>query len=323
MPAQLRVLRRRIRTVQSTKKITRAMELIAASRIVKAQARVAAARPYTAELVRAIEAAAAVGSVDHPLTSPARSQQRAAVLLITADRGLAGGYSANAIRQAESLGNLLRSEGKEVVSYLVGRKGINFYRFRSRPIAEQWSGFSDNPTYPNARLIRDALIERFMQPTEEGGVDEIHIVYTRFRNMISQIPHALRILPILVEESQAESVTALRAGQEQRESSAEEAPQRPSGPVAQYDFEPSPEEVLDALLPRYVGNLVYNALLQSAASEHAARRRAMKSATDNADDLIEAYTREANTARQAEITQEISEIVGGANALAEASAGRE
>jgi F-type H+-transporting ATPase subunit gamma len=299
------------------------MELIAASRIVKAQARVAAARPYTAELVRAIEAAAAVGSVDHPLTSPARAQQRAAVLLITADRGLAGGYSANAIRQAESLGNLLRSEGKEVVSYLVGRKGINFYRFRSRPVAEQWSGFSDNPTYPDARLIRDALIERFMQPTEEGGVDEIHIVYTRFRNMISQIPHALRILPILVEESQAESVAALRAGQEQREPGAEEAPQRPSGPVAQYDFEPSPEEVLDALLPRYVGNLVYNALLQSAASEHAARRRAMKSATDNADDLIEAYTREANTARQAEITQEISEIVGGANALAEASAGRE
>jgi F-type H+-transporting ATPase subunit gamma len=324
MAAQLRVLRRRIRTVQSTKKITRAMELIAASRIVKAQARVAAARPYTAELIRAIEAAAAVGSVDHPLLQPARAQQRAAVLLITADRGLAGGYSANAIRAAESLGNLLRSEGKDVVSYLVGRKGINFYRFRSRPVAEQWSGFSDNPTYPDARLIRDALIERFMQPTEDGGVDEIHIVYTRFRNMISQIPHALRILPILVEESRAESVTALRAGQEPQESSAEQAPQRRTeGPVAQYEFEPSPEEVLDALLPRYVGNLVYNALLQSAASEHAARRRAMKSATDNADDLIEAYTREANTARQAEITQEISEIVGGANALAEASAGRE
>jgi F-type H+-transporting ATPase subunit gamma len=329
MPAQLRVLRRRIRTVQSTKKITRAMELIAASRIVKAQARVAAARPYTTELIRAIEAAAAVGSVDHPLTSPARSQQRAAVLLITADRGLAGGYSANAIRQAESLSNLLRSEGKEVDSYLVGRKAINFYRFRSRPIAGQWSGFSDNPTYPDARLIRDALIERFMQPTEEGGVDEIHIVYTRFRNMISQIPHALRILPILVEESQAESVTAMRAASEparangQQTQASSDQPQRPAGPVAQYDFEPSPEEVLDALLPRYVGNLVYNALLQSAASEHAARRRAMKAATDNADDLIEAYTREANTARQAEITQEISEIVGGANALAEASAGRQ
>jgi F-type H+-transporting ATPase subunit gamma len=328
MPAQLRVLRRRIKTVQSTKKITRAMELIATSRIVKAQARVAAARPYTAELIRAIEAAAAVGSVDHPLTSPARSQQRAAVLLITADRGLAGGYSANAIRQAESLGNLLRAEGKEVVSYLVGRKGINFYRFRSRPIAGQWSGFSDNPTYPDARLIRDALIERFMQPTEEGGVDEIHIVYTRFRNMISQVPHALRILPILVEESRAESVTAMRAPSEPASGNGQQpagtdSAQRPAGPVAQYDFEPSPEEVLDALLPRYVGNLVYNALLQSAASEHAARRRAMKSATDNADDLIEAYTREANTARQAEITQEISEIVGGANALSAASAGRE
>ncbi len=334
MPAQLRQLRRRIKTVQSTKKITRAMELIAASRIIKAQARVAAARPYTAELIRAIEAAAAVGSVDHPLTSPARSQERAAVLLITADRGLAGGYSANAIRQAESLGNLLRSEGKEVVSYLVGRKGINFYRFRSRPVAAEWSGFSENPTYSDARLIRDALLERFMQPTEEGGVDEIHIVYTRFRSMISQIPHALRILPILVEESQAESVAtgmdtggreplreAIAAGGEQ--SGDEQPPRQLSGPVAQYDFEPSPEEVLDALLPRYVGNLVYNALLQSAASEHAARRRAMKSATDNADDLIEAYTREANTARQAEITQEISEIVGGANALAEASAGRE
>jgi F-type H+-transporting ATPase subunit gamma len=329
MPAQLRQLRRRIKTVQSTKKITRAMELIAASRIIKAQARVAAARPYTAELIRAIEAAAAVGSVDHPLTSPARSQQRAAVLLITADRGLAGGYSANAIRQAESLGNLLRSEGKEVVSYLVGRKGINFYRFRSRPIAEEWSGFSENPTYAHARLIRDALLQRFMQPTEEGGVDEIHIVYTRFRNMISQVPHALRILPILVEESQAESVTAMRAASEpapangQQQATGGDQPQRPIGPVAQYDFEPSPEEVLDALLPRYIGNLVYNALLQSAASEHAARRRAMKSATDNADDLIEAYTREANTARQAEITQEISEIVGGANALAEASSGRE
>ena len=322
MPAQLRVLRRRIRTVQSTKKITRAMELIAASRIIKAQGRVDAARPYTAQLITAIEAAATVGAIDHPLLLPARSQERAAVLLITADRGLAGGYSANAIRAAESLGNLLRSEGKEVVSYIVGRKGISFYRFRSRPIAAEWSGFSESPTYQDARTIRDVLIERFLQPTSEGGVDEIHIVYTRFRNMMSQVPHALRILPILVEDSQAESVSALRSGQEQQNTAVEEAPQRPTGPVAQYDFEPSPEEVLDALLPRYVGNLVYNALLQSAASEHAARRRAMKAATDNADDLIEAYTREANTARQAQITQEISEIVGGANALADARSGR-
>jgi F-type H+-transporting ATPase subunit gamma len=302
MGAQLRVYRRRIRSVKATAKITRAMELIAASRIVKAQQRVAASTPYAQEITRAVSAAASNSTVDHPLLTEKDNPQRAAGLLVTSDRGLAGGYSSNAIKEAESLTELLRSSGKEVMPYLVGRKGIGFYRFRQRTIAGEWSGFSENPQYLHAKEIGEALMDAFRTPTEEGGVDEIHIVYTEFISMLTQRPIVRRVLPLEVEETEEEP---------------------PGGAFPLYEFEPSPEGVLDALLPRYVESLIYNALLQSAASEQAARRRAMKAATDNAEELIKTYTRLANAARQAEITQEISEIVGGADALAAATAGSE
>ena len=303
MGAQLRVYRRRIKSVKATKKITKAMELIASSRIVKAQQRVAAAQPYTRELYRAISAAASHGSADHPLiATDLTNARRAAVVLITADRGLAGAYSSAAIKEAEGLSSLLRERGLEVVPYIVGRKGIGYYKFRSRVMAGQWSGFSDQPTYDNAEDIAAAVLEAFT--AEEGGVDEIHIVYTHFENMVTQRPTVRRILPLeVVEVSEAEAAKS-------------EATTFPL-----YDFEPDADAVLDALLPRYVENLVYTSLLLSAASEHAARRRAMKSATDNAEELIKTLTRQANQARQAEITQEISEIVGGADALASATAG--
>ena len=303
MGAQQRVFRRRIRSVQSTKKITKAMELIASSRIVKAQQRTNAALPYTRELVRAISAAATTARDDHPLTdTQERLRQRAGLLLVTSDRGLAGGYNANAIKEGERLTSLLRSQGIEVLPYVVGRKGIAYYRFRGRELAASWSGFSEQPSYDDAKAIAAELLERFVLATEEGGIDEIHVVFTDFENVVVQTPTVRRILPLEVVEQTAEQAEA--AG---------------TGPFPLYDFEPSPEAVLDALLPRYVENLVYTSLLLSAASELAARRRAMKAATDNAEELIKTLTRQANQARQAEITQEISEIVGGADALTAAS----
>jgi F-type H+-transporting ATPase subunit gamma len=302
MGAQLRVYRRRIRATQSIQKITKAMELIAASRIIKAQQRVAASTPYAQEITRAVSAVASQSNVDHPLTTEKENRTRAAMLLITADRGLAGAYSTNAIKEGEQLATLLRSDGKEVVPYLVGRKGVGFYRFRNREIAAEWTGFSDNPEYAHAKEIGETLIEAFTTPTEDGGVDEIHIVYTEFMTMMTQRPVVRRLLPLEVEE-------------------VEEEP--PGGAFPLYEFEPSAEGVLDALLPRYIESRIYNALLQAAAAEHASRRRAMKAATDNAEEFIRTLTRLANAARQAEITQEISEIVGGANALPAADAGSE
>ena len=298
MGAQLRVYRRRIRATQSIQKITKAMELIAASRIIKAQQRVAASTPYAQEITRAVSAVASQSNVDHPLTTEKENRTRAAMLLVTADRGLAGAYSTNAIKEGEQLATLLRSDGKEVVPYLVGRKVVGFYRFRNREVAAEWTGFSDNPEYAHAKEIGETLIEAFNTPTEDGGVDEIHIVYTEFMTMMTQRPVVRRLLPLEVEE-------------------VEEEP--PGGAFPLYEFEPSAEGVLDALLPRYIESRIYNALLQAAASEHASRRRAMKAATDNAEEFIRTLTRLANAARQAEITQEISEIVGGANALAAAS----
>ncbi|HZP53374.1 F0F1 ATP synthase subunit gamma [Actinocrinis sp.] len=299
MGAQLRVYRRRIASVSSTKKITRAQELIATARIVKAQQRVAQSTPYAREITRAVSAVASHSNAKHPLIGERPRLQRAAILLITADRGFAGAYNTGAIKQAEQLAALLVGEGKEVDRYVVGRKGAGYYRFRGVQLAGEWSGFSDNPQYGDAAAIGDALIEAFEKGGENGGVDEIHVVSTRFVSMLSQNPVAARFLPLEIEET-----TEAPAG----------------GVFPLYEFEPSPAEVLDALLPHYIKARLFNALLQSAASEHAARRRAMKSATDNATELIKTYTRLANSARQAEITQEISEIVGGANALADASA---
>ena len=304
MGAQLRVYRRRMRSVKATKKITKAMELISASRIVKAQQRVAASTPYANELTRAVTAVATYSSTNHPLTTEAENPRRAAILIISADRGMAGAYSNNAIKEGEQLAALLKSRGLETASYLVGRKAVNYYRFRNREIAGSWSGFSDTPSYENAKEVADALLNAFLADSTEGklGVDEIHIIFTEFRSMITQEAQAKRMLPLEVIESSTPV---------------------PTGLLPMYEFEPNAGEVLNALLPRYIEARVFNAMLQSAASEHAARRRAMKSATDNADELIKSLTRRANAARQAEITQEISEIVGGADALASASAGSE
>ncbi|MFE6866516.1 F0F1 ATP synthase subunit gamma [Kitasatospora sp. NPDC057692] len=304
MGAQLRVYKRRIRSVTATKKITKAMEMISASRIVKAQRAVAASTPYADELTRAVTAVATRSNAKHPLTTENPNATRAAVLLITADRGLAGGYSTNAIKAALTLSERLRAEGKDVVTYIVGRKGVSYYGFRNLKVAGSWTGFSDKPTYGDAKTVASELIEAFTAETD--GVDELHLISTEFVSMLTQNAVDARLLPLKLDEVQLG---------DQSPAKAEIFPL--------YDFEPSAEGVLDALLPRYVESRIYNALLQSAASEHAARRRAMKSATDNAGELIKSLTRLANSARQAEITQEISEIVGGANALADASAGSE
>jgi F-type H+-transporting ATPase subunit gamma len=299
MGAQMRVYRQRIRSVQATKKITRAMELIAASRVVKAQQRVRESSPYARALTRAVSAVATFSNVDHPLTTEHENVRRAAVLVVTSDRGLAGAYSSSVLKESERLIADLRADGKEVVPYLVGRKAVGFYKFRKREYADEWTGFTDQPTFDVAREIGESLVAAFNQDFAEGGVDEVHIVFTRFVNMVTQEPDVIRMLPLEVVEG-------------------EEAPAE-DDVLPLYEFEPGAEQVLDALLPKYVTARIYNCLLQAAASELASRQRAMKSATDNAEELIKKYTRLANQARQAEITQEISEIVGGSDALADAS----
>jgi F-type H+-transporting ATPase subunit gamma len=303
MPATQRELKDRRNSVSTIKKLTRAMELIAASRIVKAQQRAQAAGPYARELTRAVSAVATFSNVDHPLTTEKPNPKRAAVLLITSDRGQAGAYSSSVIREGERLNQLLREDEKEIVPFLSGRKGIAYYTFRQRDIAQSWSGDSDAPSFARAREIADALIEAFLKPTEEGGVDEIHIVFTRFVSMLTQRPDVIRLLPLeVVEGTEAPAADDV---------------------LPLYEFEPSAEDVLDGLLPKYVASRIHFCMLQAAASELASRQRAMKSATDNAQDLIERLTREYNQVRQSAITQEISEIVGGANALADANAGSE
>jgi len=294
----MRVYRQRIRSVQATKKITRAMELIAASRVVKARQRVKESNPYARALTRAVSAVATFSNVDHPLTREHEQVRRAAMVVITSDRGLAGAYSSSVLKASEKLAERLRKEGKEVVPYLVGRKAVGFYKFRRREYAQEWSGFSDNPTFEMAREIGKRVTEDFIKGCENDGVDEVHVVFTRFVSMVAQEPEVIRLVPLEVIE-----------GTE---------PPAPDEVLPLYEFEPEAAEVLDALLPKYVTSRLFNALLQSAASELAARQRAMKSATDNAEELIRKYTRQANQARQAEITQEISEIVGGADALASA-----
>lgn len=302
MGAQLRVYKRRIRSVTATKKITKAMEMIAASRVVKAQRKVAASAPYAAELTRAVTAVGTGSNTKHPLTTEAETATRSAVLLLTSDRGLAGAFNSNAIKVAEKLTARLEAEGKEVDTYIVGRRGLAHYNFRERKVAESWSGFTDEPSYADAKKVAGPLIEAIEKETADGGVDELHIVFTEFVSMMTQTALDDRLLPLSLDEVAEESAT--------------------KGEILPlYDFEPSAEDVLDALLPRYVESRIYNALLQSAASKHAATRRAMKSATDNAGDLINTLSRLANAARQAEITQEISEIVGGSAALADATAG--
>jgi F-type H+-transporting ATPase subunit gamma len=294
------------------KKITKAMELVATSRIAKAQARVAASLPYAQAITGVLTALASSASIDHPLLT-ARPVRRVGVLVITSDRGLAGGYSANAIRTAEQLMARLRDEGKEPVLYVVGRKGVTYYRFRNREISASWTGFSEQPSFADARAIGQTLLETFVAGADDDddpeggprtggadgllGVDELHIVYTHFRSLMTQAPVNRIIAPLEVEEREVSEAQAM---------------------LPAYEFEPEAEALLDALLPKYINTRIYAALLDAAASESAARRRAMKSATDNADEMIQKYTRAMNSARQAGITQEISEIVGGVNALAAA-----
>src|SRR5690606_23302225 len=302
MGAQLRVYKRRIRSVTATKKITKAMEMIAASRVVKAQRKVRASSPYAEELTRAVTAVGTGSDTKHPLTTEAENPTRAAVLLLTSDRGLAGAFNANAIKAAEQLTARLEREGRQVDTYIVGRRGLAHYNFRERKVTESFSGFTDEPSYADAKKVAAPLIEAVEKETADGGVDELHIVYTEFVSMMTQTAVDSRLLPLRLDEVAGEAST--------------------KGEILPlYDFEPSAEDVLGALLPRYVESRIYNALLQSAASKHAATRRAMKSATDNAGELINTLSRLANAARQAEITQEISEIVGGASALADATAG--
>ncbi len=298
MAAQLRLVRRRISSVQSIAKITRAQELIASSRIVKAQQQMRSAEPYARELTRAVEAVISRSTnVTHPFTQEPHNPSRAAVLILTSDQGFAGAYNANVLRESGRLRQTLSDRGIEPALYVAGRKGIGWHRFRELELENSWSGFSAAPKYRNAQEVSEVLLEAFN--AAYGGVDEIHLVGTDFVSMLTQRPSVRRLLPLEIEETEEE---------------------HPSGPLPQYEFEPGPAEVLDALMPQYVASRIYFAMLEAAAAELASRRRAMKAATDNANDLLETLTREANNARQAEITQEISEIVGGANALADASA---
>lgn len=298
MGAQIREYRQRIRSVSATKKITRAMELMAAARVVKAQQAVRESTPYARAITRAVSAVATFSNEDHVLTTEKDKVTRAAVVIITSDRGLAGAYSSSVLKESERLIARLRDEGKEAVPYLLGRKALGYYSFRGRPFAAEWTGDSEKPAFERAREIGVRLVDDFLKDTEaDGGVDEVHIVFSRFVSMVSQEPEVIRLLPLEIVE-----------GTE---------PPAEGDLFPLYEFEPNVEEVLDALLPKYVNSRLFNAMLQAAASELAARQRAMKSATDNAEELVKKYTRLANQARQAEITQEISEIVGGASALAE------
>ena len=323
MAGSLRALRRRIRSTQSTKKIFSAQELIAGARIVRAQARVEASKPYAREITRVLSALAGSASLDHPLLTERENPKRAAVLVITSDRGFAGSYNVNVLRRTEELLALLRQEGKEPVLYVVGRKGETYYSFRDREMAATFTGFSEQPAYEDAQEVGSALIDVFTageDDDEQGGagednilgVDELHIVFTEFRSLLSQVPVAKRMAPLEVEE-----VEEFDYEREDREHGTTE---NDSGIPTSYEFEPSAEGLLDALLPKYITTRIYAAMLEAAASESASRRRAMKSASDNAEELAKNLSRQANQARQAEITQEISEIVGGADALVSAGA---
>jgi F-type H+-transporting ATPase subunit gamma len=307
MPAQLRVLRRRIRSTQSIKKITRAMELIATSRIGKLRARVEASRPYADAMTRMLTELARNSALDHPLLVERENPSRAAVLVITSDRGQCGAYNANALRKASELERMLREEGKEVVWYVVGAKGLSNFRFRRVAVEASWTDFSEQPAYENAKEIVDTLVAAFMAGSddtpdegaeEDGvrGVDELHLIFTEFRSMVSQVPQARRMAPMEVEYTEDDDSEP--------------------GSERLYAFEPDADTLFDALLPKYLSARLYAALLEAATSESASRQRAMKAATDNANELIDNLTLEANQARQSQITQEISEIVGGANALA-------
>jgi F-type H+-transporting ATPase subunit gamma len=290
MAGQLRELRKRIKSVQSTQKITKSFELIAASRIVRAERRVREARPFAERLNQVIrDLAATAGQVDHPILQR-HDDRPAAYVVIAADRGLAGAYNANVLRLFERT----RRETPNAVTYATGRKALAAFRFRKIPTEGEWSGFSDAPSYQNAKEIGERIVADFA----EGKIGSVRIVYTEFRSVMTQVATVAELLPLGAEE--------VEGGKELS---------------ATFEFEPSPEGILDELLPMYVEVKIFQALLEAAASEHAARRRAMSSATDNAEELIKNLTRVANQARQSEITSEIADIVGGAEALRKMAAG--
>jgi F-type H+-transporting ATPase subunit gamma len=289
--AQLRDTRRRIRSVEATQKITRAMELIAASRIPRARARVLASQPYTAKLIEVIENVGGAGSASSHALLERREVKTMGVLIVTSDRGMAGAYASNIIRLAETRIVELEKSGVDVAVYAVGKKAHAYFRYRGYRIAQAYLGVTDTPGYGDARAIANTAMAAYA----EGRIDSLETFYTHYQTAMRQIPTQTEMLPITPPESTGEGE---------------------AGSVS-YQFEPSPEEILDRLLPRYVEANIFNILLEASASEHSARRRAMKAATDNADELIRTLSIQANRARQAEITTAITEIVGGAEALAE------
>lgn len=319
--ANLRELRSRIRGVNSIKKITKAQEMIATSRITRAQARVTAAKPYSEEITKVVsELASASKNLTHPLLNERPNPRRSAVLVVTSDSGMCGGYNANVLKRAEQLVSTLRDQGKEPVMYVTGKKGLTYYTFRDRRPIASWAGFSQRPQYTDASVASNHLVESFMAGSDGevavpdgtgtiAGVDELHIVYTRFVSMLTQVPEVRRmapIQPVFIDEN-------FEMGSDMMSDSPDAEVQ------AQYEFEPDADVLLAALLPKYINTRIYASLLEAAASESAARRTAMKAATDNANELADSLSRHANSVRQANITQEISEIVGGVNALAASS----
>ncbi|WP_313815939.1 F0F1 ATP synthase subunit gamma [Citricoccus sp.] len=294
MGAQIRVYRQKIASTQSMQKIFKAMELIATSRIGKARERVSASLPYANAITRAVSAVSSQQDIEHVLTSEVENPKRVAVLVLSSDRGMAGAYSANILRHAEALLESLHAEGKETDIYLVGRKAQGYFDFRNREYQEVWTGNTDAPEFLRAREIGERLVDSFLEDTEAGGVDEIHVVYTAFHSLVTQVPTVVRLLPLEVVEEEVTDSTDLH-------------------PL--YEYEPAPEDVLDALLPKYIESRIFSAMLQASASELANRQRAMKSAGDNAKDLVTEYTLKMNNARQAEITQELTELIAGADAL--------
>lgn len=312
MAGNQRVYKQRIRSTQTLQKVFRAMELIASSRIGAARRNAQEAGPYDHALSQAVAAVGTYGGhLDHPVTRERTDTQRVAVLIVTSDRGMAGAYSATILRESEKLLTQLVEDGKEPVIFVFGRRAAGYFSFRGRPVEFAWTGQSDRPTDAAIDSVAARLLDYFLAPVEAGGVAEVHVVFTRYVSMISQVPEVRRMLPLdivdvdgpgeLVREDIAAGTGAIKP---------EEIGAQPL-----YEFEPSAEAVLDALLTRYVRSRIRNTLLQAAASELASRQQAMHTATENAEDLITTYTRLANAARQGDITQEITEIVSGADAL--------
>ncbi len=307
MGGQQRIYKQRIRSTQTLKKVFRAMELIAASRIGKARRLATQAGPYEKALSQAVAAVALHGHLDHPLTSVREDTNRVAIVTVTSDRGMAGAYSATILRETERLIEQLQGEGKEPVLYTSGRRAASYFRFRGRQIERSWEGQSDAPSEEAIHEMAQVLLNAFLDPDPSRGISAVYLVFTRFKNMVVQVPEIRQMMPLTV-------VDTPQADEERESELGEVDDQEAAEPT--YEFEPDESSVLDALLPLYVENRIRNALLQAAASELASRQRAMHTATDNAEELIRNYTRLANSARQAEITNEITEIVSGADALA-------